>query len=145
MTLESNFWQTVKDNLSPFGILRRIENSAGLGTPDVVYCLTRMKEGSIPATGFIELKVAEYPARSSTPLRPRHLSKDQVDFAADWVKAGGRVSLLLRAAPWYFLFDAAETRALYEGLVPAAIAPVVASAAGTGRFPTGAILRELTK
>lgn len=143
MTKESNFWQTVKANLEPFGALRRIENSAAEGTADVAYCLTRPKPGSIAASGFIELKIAAWPARPLTPIRPRHLTKDQVLAAEDWVAAGGRSWLLLRAAPWYLLFDAAGIRGLFDGNVCAADAPAIAKAAGMNRFPTGPILRCL--
>lgn len=145
MTLESNFWQTVQSNLSPFGLLKRIENSADLGTQDVLYCLKRPKPGSFAATGLLELKVADWPAKRLTPLRPRHLTKEQVLAAEDWAEAGGRAFLLLRAPPWYLLFDPPGIRGLYEGAVPAADGPAIAKAAGFGRFPLGPILKELTK
>lgn len=145
MTREAAYWPTVRENLSPFGILRRVENGVGGGDGDVIYCLTRPKPGSLASTGFIELKsLPSYPVRRSTPIRPPHLSKDQVLFAEDWAAAGGRAWLLLRAPPWTLLFDVAGIRALYQGEVPAMDGPAVARAAGMGRFPTGPILKCLT-
>lgn len=144
MTIESNFWSTVHANLSPYGALKRIENSADKGTGDVAYCLTRPKPGSLAASGWLELKVAEWPAKPLTPIRPRHLTKDQVLFAEEWSDAGGRAWLILRATPWYLLFDPAGIRGLYEGRVCARDAPAVAKAASIGRFPTGPVLKALT-
>lgn len=144
MTLESNFWRTVSANLSPFGKLKRIESSTEDGTADVAYVLTRPKPGALPATGFLELKIADWPARRLTPLRPRHLEKDQVLAAEEWADAGGRAWLLVRATPWVLLFDVPAIRALYEGKVASADAPAIARAAGMGRFPTGPILKCLT-
>lgn len=144
MTKESNFWQTVKAHLGPFGTLKRIENSAGDGTADVAYCLTRPKVGSLPASGFVELKVAEMPIRPTTVLRPRHLTIDQVQFAEEWSAAGGRSWLLVRATPWTFLFDVAGIRGLFEEKVASGDAPAIARAAGINRFPTGPILKCLT-
>lgn len=146
MTRESAYWPTVRDNLSPFGVLRRIENGVGDGDGDVLYCLTRPKPGSPSVTGFIELKaLPTYPAKRITPIRPPHLSKEQVLFAEEWTAAGGRAWLLLRAPPWHFLFDSAAIRGLYRGEVLAMDGPAVAKAAGMGRFPMGPILKELTK
>lgn len=146
MTRESAYWPTVRESLSPFGVLRRIENSAGSGEGDVLYCLTRPKPGSPAATGFVELKsLPAYPARRSTPIRPPHLSKEQVLFAEEWDGAGGRAWLLLRAPPWHLLFDARGIRMLHQGEVAAMDGPAVARAAGMGRFPVGPILRCLTQ
>ena len=145
MTLESNFWRTANLHLSPFGKLKRIENSAEDGTADAIYVLTRPKPGSLPATGLLELKVADLPVRPLTPLRPRHLEKDQVLAAEEWAKAGGRSWLLVRARPWVFLFDVQGIRSLFEGEVASADAPAIARVAAAGKFPTGPILKELTR
>ncbi len=144
---ESNLWRTVNAALGPFGKLRRIENSLEEGGADVAYVLTRPKPGSLPASGWIELKaVDDYPARAKTPLRIEHLTKEQVLFAEDWAAAGGRAWLLLRIPPWHLLFDPAGIRGLYERKVLAADGPAVAKVAVMGaRFPTGPILKELTR
>lgn len=143
---ESGLWATTRENLSPHGKLVRIETATSLGVPDVAYVLTRPKPGSIAATGWIELKKLDaYPVKPSTPITIARdkLTKDQVDFARDWETAGGRAYMLLRAPPWYLLFDAAGIRGVWERSVTAADGPAVAKAAGMGRFPTGAILRVL--
>jgi hypothetical protein len=145
MTREAAYWPTVRDHLSPFGVVRRIENGVGGGDGDVIYCLTRPKPGSTAATGFIELKsLPAYPAKRSTPIRPPHLSKDQVLFAEEWAAAGGRAWLLLRAPPWTMLFDVPAIRMLYQGEVAAMDGPAVARVAAMGRFPTGPIFKCLT-
>lgn len=144
MTLESNFWSTTRSHLQPFGVLKRIESTADKGTGDIAYCLRRPKPGSVAASGFVELKIADWPVRPLTPIRPRHLTKDQVLFAEEWSEAGGRAWLLLRASPWYLLFDPAGIRGLFEGNVCARDAPAIAKAAGLGKFPTGPILKCLT-
>jgi hypothetical protein len=144
---ESNLWRTFRANLSPFGMLRRIENSIDRGEGDVAYCLTRPKPGSIAATGFVELKVVDgYPARRSTPLRIDHLTKEQVLFAEDWAAAGGRAWLLLKIPPWHLLFDPAGIRGLYDRSILAADGPAVARFASLGaKFPTGGVLKCLTQ
>lgn len=146
MTKESGLWRTVKSHLSPFGELRRIENGVGTGEGDVVYCLTSPKPGSLPATGWLELKSgADYPVRPMTPLRAPHLTIEQVQFAEDWSAAGGRAWLLLKSPPWFLLFDPPGTRGLYELKVAAADGPAVAKVAGMGKFPLGRVLRALTQ
>ena len=145
MTLESSLWSTTSAALSPFGKLVRLENSIGKGEGDVVYCLRRPKPGSLAATGFLELKVAERQVRDSTPIRPHHLTLDQVLFTEGWASAGGRAFLLLRMPPWYLLFDPPGIRGLYDGAVSRGRAELVAVVAEHGRFPLGPILRALTK
>lgn len=158
MTLESSLWSTTKANLSPFGKLVRFENAIGTGEGDVVYCLRSLKPGSIAATGFLELKVAELPVRPMTPIRPHHLTIDQVKFAEDWSAAGGRAFLLLRMAPFYLLFSPPGIRALYQGGVYAGTADAIVAGrhaddsrphhplvVGRGKFPLGPILRRLVE
>ena len=144
---EANYWPVVRDHLSPFGVLKRVENSVGGGDGDVLYCLTRPKPGATAATGFLELKyLPEYPTKRMTPIRPRHLTKDQVLFAEEWSGAGGRAWLLLRAPPWTLLFDPAGIRGLYEAKVAAMDGPAIAKVAAMGaKFPTGPMLKALTQ
>lgn len=143
---ESNFWRTVNLHLFPFGRLVRVENSALAGTPDVNYVLTRPKPGSLPASGWIELKhLDDYPDRRMTPIVIKHLELEQVLFLEDWAAAGGRAWMLLKAPPWILLFDHVGTRGVYERNVAACDGPAVAKVAGLGKFPTGAILKALTQ
>lgn len=144
MSRENALWKVVADNLSPFGMLRRVENAIDSGEGDVAYVLRRPKDGSAPSSGWLELKAIDrFPARPSTPLRVDHLTVEQVLFAEAWARAGGKAFMLLRAAPWHLLFDPAGIRGVFEREVTAADAPAVAVAAGTRPFPTGRILRCL--
>lgn len=140
---ESAFWGTVRDHLAPFGRLDRIENAIAKGTADVAYVLRRPGKNA-PEFGWLELKVTDFPARPSTPLRIEHLTKEQVDFAVGWSNEGVRAHMLVRAAPWYLLFDVAGIRGVYGLEVAAKDAPAVARVAATNKFPTGRILRCLT-
>lgn len=141
---ESAFWGTVRDHLSPFGRLDRIENAVASGMADVAYVLRRPGRNAAEF-GWLELKVTNFPARASTPLRIDHLTKEQVDFAVGWSAEGVRAHMLVKAPPWYLLFDVAGIRGVYGLEVMAGDAPAVARAAAMNRFPTGPILRELTK
>lgn len=146
MSVEADLWRAVRDNLGPFGRLRRLENRIATGDADVAYVLTRPKPGSLAATGFLELKkIDAYPARRSTPIRIPHLTKEQVLSAEDWAEAGGRAWMLLKAPPWFLLFDAPGIRGVYDLAVTAADGPAVAKVAAMGRFPTGPLLKELTR
>lgn len=140
---ESSFWNVVRDHLAPFGLLQRIENSAGLGTADVAYALRRPGRNAAHF-GWLELKVLDaFPARHSTPIRIEHLTKEQVDFARDWTASGVPVHMLLKAPPWVLMFDARGIRGVYDRTVTAGDAPTVAVVAARGKFPTGPILRRL--
>lgn len=143
---EATFWRSVSLNLSPFGKMVRVENGAGAGTPDVAYVLTRPKPGSLPASGWIELKqLDDYPTKPMTPIVLKHLTLEQVLFAEDWSAAGGRAWMLLKATPWILLFDVVGIRGVYEKNVAAADGPAIARVAGFGKFPTGALLKALTQ
>lgn len=143
---ESGYWSTVDENLGPFGLLVRIENALDDGTPDAAYVLTAPKPGSLPASGWLELKaIDDYPKKPSSPLRVPKLLRKQVLFLEAWADAGGRAWLLLKAPPWHLLFDAAGARAVFEQGVSAADGPAVAKVAAMGTFPTGPMLRALTK
>ena len=140
---EDAYWSTVRDNLSPFGKLVRIETSTALGVPDVAYAL-RAPNGNA-ATGWIELKSIDgFPKRDATRLHVETLTLEQVAFAEDWTAAGGRAFLLLKAPPWHFLFEPAGIRGVFEDAVRAGDAFFVARAFGKGNFPTGRVLRALT-
>jgi hypothetical protein len=142
---ESAFWSTIRSHLAPFGKLVRIENTIEPGTADAFYALRRPGRNAV-GQGWLEVKSIEaYPVRPSTPIRIEHLTKEQVDFARDWTAAGTPVHMLLRAPPWVMLFDARGIRGVYERAVTANDGPAVARVAAMNKFPTGPILRELTK
>lgn len=139
---ESYLWTVVREKLSPFGSLARVENKLGLGMPDVVYSLEHPKTG-IRGNGWLELKnLARLPARPDTPLVIAHLTKEQVDWARDWT---GSVHMLLRAGNWFLLFDPAQMREIYNREMTASQATDVALVCRNGKFPTGDLVRWLTR
>jgi len=95
-TKETSLWGWLRRGFEAFGLrshVNRIENSAGIGTPDV--------EGCISGSQFwIELKVAEVRAN----LR---MAVDITTDQAMWLRArrsvGGRSFLLIRFGKYHFL------------------------------------------
>lgn len=111
---------------------------------DVAYVLRRPGRNA-NAFGWLELKVTTFPVRPSTPLRIEHLTKAQVDFAVGWTNEGVRAYMLVKASPWILLFDTAGIMGVYGREVTAKDAPAVAKVAAMNKFPTGPLLRELTR
>lgn len=111
---ESRLWKTTRDNLKPFGRLKRIENLLEEGTPDVSYTLRR--KPVLPASsGWCELKfLPYYPKRPQTLVRIDHLTLDQVNWLNAEADAGGRAWLLLHAAPYYLMLTPAQARRVYK-------------------------------
>lgn len=80
--------------LSPLDAVA-IENSAGLGTPDVNY-----------VEGWIELKwLRRWPARADTVVQIDHYKREQRIFALRRRRAGGNCWLLLQVRQQWLLFD----------------------------------------
>lgn len=141
---EQMFWhQTVKPNLSPFGMVRRIENGTEKGTPDVIACLRRRPYA--PAfTSWIELKMSyEWPVRSSTTVKFNHYELDQILWLECWAAAGGLCCLLVQVATDYMLIPPSKARPLYYGMTKAEIL-AAADIHGERSFPTGAVIKWLT-
>lgn len=89
--LENVLWAWLKRAAKKFppGSLhaRRVENSVGIGDPDV--------EGCLESRAFnVELKVAE--VRADGTLAIRHYTAEQAHFAHSRTRAGGRSLLLIR-------------------------------------------------
>lgn len=143
---EAGFWaDQVRPKLQPFGVLHRVENSAALGTPDVAYCL-RFSPTEAPASGWLELKyAATAPLRPATPLRFEHLTLEQVRFLEAWAGAGGRAWLLLRLGRAVALLGPQAVRRLYAGDLRTRDLPDAAAVYAATAFPTGRILRCLTR
>lgn len=98
--------------LTPYGVVRRVENPIDPGFPDFVCCFR----------GHVHLIEAKYlprlPARVATPIHIDSLTLEQVTWAESWAKAGGSAWLLLQAGrSCYGLFAPAVMRALFEGRV----------------------------
>lgn len=97
---ESAMWAALRPRLRlGGGHAVRVENGVEAGTPDVNYCIEGVE-------GWIELKYAKaWPVREKTPLRVRHYTEEQKDWARARLKAGGRCSLLLRVGSEHLLFN----------------------------------------
>lgn len=96
MTLEMSMRQDVVKALKSLHAIS-IENSCGVGTPDVNY-----------SGGWIELKAMPYwPVGEYTPLRISHYTNEQRIWAIKRTKSGGRCDLLLKVGTEWFCFDGA--------------------------------------
>jgi hypothetical protein len=72
-----------------------VENGCGVGTPDINF-----------VGGWIETKsMAEWPARSETPLRIEHFTPQQRVWLARRSRAGGIALLLLKVGDDWLLFN----------------------------------------
>lgn len=143
---EAAYWKIVHERLSPFGVLRRIENRLELGTPDFAYCLKRPNTLSVPASGWIELKhIDAWPARATTAISIPHLTLEQVMWMEEWDKAGGRVWLLMRVRQDHLLLSPLLVRTVHQGGVTRGVLTERASVHGAGRFPLREILACLTQ
>jgi hypothetical protein len=118
---ESQFWSgTVRPKLSPYGIIKRVENVLEEGFPDTVYAF-------LGVGGLVELKnVDAWPAREDSPVVIRHYTVEQRRWHREWCAAGGRCAVLIRVcghgtayddnlelvgertSDEFFLFDAAR-------------------------------------
>jgi len=142
MTSERALWNVVRDRLSPFGRLERVENRLNLGTPDVSYALRRPAE-SRGVSGWVELKENDPPVRATTPFSIESLKLEQVRWQEDWAEIG-RVATILQVRRDYLVLAPSVVRAVYERLLTTAQLYEAAAVVGRGRFPTGDILRWLT-
>lgn len=100
MTEKNTVWLPARRALSPYGVLKRVENRVDTGTPDVAYSL-------LGAAGWWESK-----SDLST------LTLDQVLWAEGWAGSGGLCHLLYRHRSGWALYDAGGTRALYVNADP---------------------------
>lgn len=101
---EQRFWDAMRRSLGHKMLLERIENSAAVGTPDVL----ALARGVVTA---VELKaVAAWPARASTPVvgDKKGLSVDQRNWHSTWRAWGGRSAILVRVAAAPYAFDGAQ-------------------------------------
>jgi hypothetical protein len=143
---EAAYWNDiVRPHLSPFGILKRVENAIDVGTPDVSYCL-RQSASTRAATGWLELKhIDALPARSATSVRIDHLTLEQVLWGEAWVGAGGRCWMLLRAGGYHMLLKPPVPRYIFSGVLNAAELMRSAEVCAARKFPAGRILKALTE
>ena len=89
-TSESNLWKWLAKTRLIFRKalhITRIENSAGLGTPDV--------EGCFGNQFWMELKCSARPAKVDTPIKPK-FQPQQVPWLQKRAAAGGKAFVLLQ-------------------------------------------------
>jgi hypothetical protein len=138
VTAEAALWTTLRRGLSPYGVLARVENALGSGTPDVAYCLNGH-------AGWLELKrLVAWPVRPGTPLRVPHLTAEQVLWLEAWVKARGAAWCLLQVGGTYMLLDPAMTRGVYERRLTQSDLRGGAAVVGGPHLPVDELLRCLT-
>jgi len=145
MSSERSLWNQVRDKLSPFGKLKRVENRVDLGFPDVVYNLALRK--SPPVTGFLELKYEHaWPTRRDTPVRIESLKLEQVRWMEDWVDEGrGHGWFLLQIERDYMLLRPSVMLALYHQMHCKQSLVVEADLGWSGEWPLARILGVLTQ
>lgn len=103
---ERNLWVRIRQHIGSAGHFERIENGVASGTPDVSFCIGGVE-------GHIELKfVKKYPKRASTPLLGNAgLRKEQIVWAIQRCRAGGRVFVLIGVGLDVFLVRLSEENA----------------------------------
>lgn len=140
MSSEDGLWKTMRDKVSPFLCLHRVENSCERGTPDVAWA------GKIPiiinrCNGWLELKHGEWPARRSTPLHLPKLYLEQVQWQEGWHNAGGKVATLIQVDRDYLFVSPMVLRLIFERRL---CRPELESyAIGTKVFPTTQLIKSL--
>lgn len=138
MAGERNLWNTMRTHMKPLGVVERVENSAGAGTPDVTYCLAGV-------SGWVELKALDdWPVRPATTISIPKLKKEQVEWLSRWHKAGGRAYMLLQVQRQYVLLDPMTTRDVYERTLVKEALLQRALLTHTGNFPTLRLAHLLT-
>ena len=126
----------LRTRLSPYGIIKRIENRCDKGTPDILYCLRDV-------TGLIELKyLSAWPKRKNTSIRIASFTKDQAIWLTQWKASGGKSWLLLQIGRVYVLLGAVTAYMVQAGVF--AKDELLFSADYHGPWDTPAILKVLT-
>ncbi len=122
-TKESSLWQWLSKASLPKLHMQRIENAAGVGTPDVEGCL----DGDC---FWIELKVAE----TANGLVRVHITPEQVFFLQTRKRAGGSAMLLVQVGTMRLLFPA--TAILHELLTIIGVDRLLNQSVLSTKFPT---------
>lgn len=141
---EADFWN---DRIRPLLVrecragghrahLERIENTAGVGTPDVDYCIDSV-------AGKVELKFApRHPIRNTSRIlaKGKGLRRSQIVWAVRRMRAGGRVFLLIGTPEQAWLINlagmSAREMADLETITPSRAAEISAWCACHWRGPT---------
>jgi len=87
----------------------RVENTLGVGTPDVNYCINSCE-------GWIELKaMAKAPHDKDLPFKVPHLTQQQVIWLHKRANCGGEVWLLTLFGGFYLLTHGKDVARLQNG------------------------------
>ncbi len=141
---ESQFWSAlVKPQLSPFGVMHRIENTVESGTPDVTYTL-RHPNRNRAVSGWIELKVCHLPARQNTVVRFKRFTPAQAEWLREWSAIGGSAWLLVLIGGSFALIDGLNCPAVQAGVQLRQFWKLC-HVVGHHSMPTGRILECLTR
>lgn len=145
MSDENRLWETLRERLTPYGLMKRVENAAiDEGCPDVTYLL-RVPARPV-AVGWLELKhLAAWPVQDRWKVVVPHLTREQVLWLQSWCSSGGRADLLLQVARDYLLLDASATMALWRRELDHGQLVDRARVVGCGRFPARDLVRWLTR
>lgn len=101
---EKNDYQLLRKHLMGKGVhLERMENMAGVGTPDIYYCI----DGTM---GWIEMKSPKEPRRESSKLfADNHkLPQSQKNWFLNHRNAGGRGYILICTDKCWMLIDSKD-------------------------------------
>lgn len=107
-TSEKRLWKTIERPLKRYGMFVRIENTAGVGTPDVFACVRAV-------SAWVELKQV---TGRKVELRP-----DQVEFLQRLSECGGRGFVLARRHRSIRIWDGRHSKEIsrrggWDGAVP---------------------------
>lgn len=141
--MENDLWASLKQNLEPYGRLKRIENSCDKGTPDISYLLRRYAKVD-PIAGWLEMKWAPGWPYDGSPLRVKSLTKDQVLWQEDWAAGGGRVFTLIRVHRDHLLVKPCLLRRVYERTIDPITLRGLATISWEGAYDPIQLLRALT-
>lgn len=144
---EAQLWQHLRACTAAHGVICRIENTIGIGTPDVCYALTHQASGKHGA-GWIELKDRPTrPARTTTAIAAPGFTAYQLKWLINWADAGGRAFMLLRirAPRSYSLISPAVCQLLYDKKLTYSALAVVSRVHSEQRFPAQEIIEALTE
>jgi len=152
MGSELQLAHTFKDHLAPFGLVQFIESPQESGIADAIVALhpQPLREGIPPPTlarvSWVEFKHEHgWPKRSTTQLKLKRFTREQLLFLESWARINGRACVLLQIDRDYLLFDARSLRRLFDGALRAEIeesAAMVVTRANA--FPTARVLKWLT-
>jgi len=108
---EDGLWGKVKAGLSPYLILRRVENKVGDGDPDIYYADRRIWAND----GWIELKQEEEVKRPASRIFRKHgMRPSQINWFRDYTSVGVRCWIIVGVGDVVYLFSGHLSAALND-------------------------------